>query len=290
MKRYSQGFTLIELMVSMAIGLSLLSSLMVFWLGLSKSSHKEIIKLELSQDYLEVVSYLRSMLGRAIFNPHCLNPEWLQYQAIESDHPMAPFIMRKERVLRHIANYPENSSDHKIMMDASFQYPDLVLNDYKLKTLEGSDLIEIIHLTPLSVAEGVIQNEDDVKGVASGYVLATDCQHYLLGRYHKSGLNQYRVADKTMNHVQSKFQKETHIQYYKINRTLMYVAHEQDQYYLIHNFLDGSNHMRFPNVQNMQINEALENDWQLLSLEVVVPNFDSAQQITKDIHIRLFNL
>lgn len=288
MIRYSKGFTLIELMISMAIGLSLLSSLMVFWLELSKNSHKEIIKLELSQDYLEVVSYLRSMLGRAIFHPLCLNPEWLQYQSIEKDHPMESLIARNERVFRYISNDPLSLSDHKVMIDTSLQYPSLALNDYKLKTLQGSDLIEIIHLTPLSIDDGMIRNSDDVKGIASGYILATDCQRYLLGRYHKAGLNQYRLSDKTMSHVQSKLHHEIHVQYYKINRTLLYVSYEHHRHYLVHNFLDGSNHMRFPNVKGLKIQP--NNDWQLLSLDITMPSFETARQITKEIHIRLLNL
>lgn len=288
MIRYPKGFTLIELMVSMGIGLSLLTSLMVFWLELSKNSHREIIKLELSQDYLEVVSYLRSMLGRAVFNPLCLNPEWLQYQSIENEHPMASLLARNERIFRHISNEPNNLSDYKVMIETSLQYPSLALNDYKLKTLQGSDLIEIIHLTPLSIDDGVIKNSDDVKGITSGYIFATDCQRYILGRYHKSGLNHYSVSDKTMSYVKAKLRPEMHIQYYKINRTLVYVSYEHNQYYLVHNFLDGSNHMRFPNVKRLKIQP--NDDWQLLSLEIMMPSFEAAQQIKREVHIRLLNL
>ena len=130
--RKAMGFTLIELMVSMAIGLLLLSSLMAFWLALSKNSHTAIVKLELSQDYLEVAGYLRSILGRAIFQPHCLNPEWLQYKATESNHPIEPFIARNERVILHSVN-SETLVETTVMLDVDQQYPNLILNDYKLK-------------------------------------------------------------------------------------------------------------------------------------------------------------
>lgn len=285
--RKTMGFTLIELMVSMAIGLSLLSSLMGFLLALSKNSHKEIIKLELSQDYLESASYLRSILGRAIFQPHCLNPEWLQYKATEASHPIASFIVRNERVILHAAN-SEALAETNIMLDANLQYPDLILNDYKLKTLAGSDLLEIVELVPLIVKDGEIINVDEVKG-AMGYLFMTDCQTYLLGRYQKSGLNQYKVTSQSESDVQRYLNDQSHIQYYKINRSLLYVSYEKDQHYLIHNFLDGSNHMRFPNVKGLAIQHS-ENDWQVLSISLLIPYLSPTNLVVQTLYIRLLNL
>ncbi len=285
--RKSMGFTLIELMISMAIGLSLLSSLMIFWLALSKNSHQEIIKLELSQDYLEAASYLRSTLGRAFFQPHCLNPEWLQYKSTEANHPIAPFIIRNERVTLHPTN-SEALVETDTMLDASQQYPDLILNDYKLKTLVGSDLLEIIELVPLVVKDGEILNTDEVKG-AIGYLYITDCQSHLLGRYQKSGLNQYKVTSQSESDVQRYLNNQSHIQYYKISRSLMYVSYEKDQHYLIHNFLDGSNHMRFPNVKGLTVQHSGE-DWQVLNISLLMPYLSPANLVVQTLSIRLLNL
>lgn len=285
--RKVMGFTLIELMVSMAIGLLLLLSSMGFLLTLSKNSHKEIIKLELSQDYLEVAGYLRSILGRAIFQPHCLNPEWLQYKATESNHPIAPFIARHERVILHPAN-SEDLVETTVMLDADQQFSSLILNDYKLKTLADSDLLEIIELVPLVVQNGEIINVDEVKG-AIGYLFITDCQSYLLGRYQKSGLNQYKVTSQSESDVQRHLSNQSYIQYYKINRSLIYVSYEKDQHYLIHNFLDGSNHMRFPNVKGFAVQHS-EEDWQVLNLNVLMPYLSPTNLKLQALYIRLLNL
>lgn len=283
----AMGFTLIELMVSLTLGLLLLSSLMVFWLALSKDLHKEIIRLELSQDYLEVASYLRSTLGRSIFQPHCLHPEWLQYKTTEKDHPMAPFMERNERVILHRAN-TGSLVETQAMLDAHQQYPNLILNDYKLKTLEGSDVLEIIELIPLTVKEGDIINMDDVKGQL-GYLLMTDCQSYLLGRYQKSGLNKYKISLQSQSDVQRYLSDSTHHQYYKINRSLIYVSYEKEQHYLIHNFLDGSNHMRFPNVKGLTA-QYWEDDWQILNLSVLMPYLFLDNIVVQTLYIRLLNL
>lgn len=283
----SMGFTLIELMVSLALGLLLLSSLMVFWLALSKDIHKEIIKLELSQDYLEVASYLRSTLGRAIFQPHCLHPEWLQYKITEKDHPMAPFMLKDERLILHHA-HSGTLVETQIMLDAHQQYPHLVLNEYKLKTLVGSDLLEMIELIPLVVKEGDILNVDDVKGQI-GYVLMTDCQSYVLGRYQKSGLNKYKISSQSQSDVQRYLSDSTHHQYYKINRSLIYVSYEKEQHYLIHNFLDGSNHMRFPSVNGLAA-QYREDDWQILNLSVLMPYLLPDNLVVQALYIRLLNL
>lgn len=283
----AKGFTLIELMVSMSISLVLLSSLMGFFLALSKNSYEEVIKLEISQDYLDVASYLRSLLGQAIFQPHCLHPEWLHGHSTEINHPMMPFIGNSDHMVLHHA---QASSLRKtaMMIDANQQYPNLILNDYKLKTLAGSDLIEMITLTPLVVKEGKILNVDEVSG-ASGYLLATDCQSYVLGRYHRSGLNRYQVTDQSITDVQRYLSSENHIQYYKIHRTLLYVSYEKDQYYLIHNFLDGSNHMRFPNVKGLHV-QRLADDWQMLNLTVWMPSLSPQNLVSHLLMIRLLNL
>lgn len=288
MKRL-KGFTLIELMVAMSIGLSLLTALMTFWLALSKNSHKEILKLELSQDYLEIVSYLRPAIGRAIFQPHCMNPEWVQYKAIEHEHPMVPFVSRNGRMMIHQSKDNLGLAHTIVMQDAALQYPELILNDYKLRTLVGSDLIELVTLTPLSVEEGIIQNADELKGNASGYIYATDCRQYVLGRYHKSGLNQYRILDKTQQGIMNHLSQNTYVQYYKVSRSFIYMSYEQNRHYLIHNFLDGSNHMRFPNIQGMKVKQS-EDHWQLLAFDLLLPMYGKDDPVHKELYIRLLNL
>lgn len=281
------GFTLIELMVSMAIGLFLLSSFVGFLLALSKDTYQEVLKLELSQDYLEVASYLRSSLGRAIFQPHCLHPEWLQYKAAEENHPLAPYVVDQPRFVLHQGN-ASDLGDTQWMISSVEQYPDLILNDYKLKTLAGSDLLEITALTPLVVSDGKIQNVDDVVG-AFGYILATDCQFYVLGRYEKTGLKQYRITERSQSDVQRYLNNQSHIQYYKVHRSLMYVSYEKDQHYLIHNFLDGSNHMRFPNVKGLKATQSGE-DAQMITLALLMPYLVPHNLKVQDLCIRLLNL
>ena len=285
--RKVKGFTLIELMISMAIGLVLLSSLMGFFLALSKDSHQEVMKLELSQDYMEVASYLRSVLGQAIFQPHCLHPEWLYDQTTEATHPMASFIAHGARILLHQASSEPLIETNK-MIDAHQQYPNLILNAYPLKTLAGSDVLEMIALIPLVVKDGDILNVDEVNG-AAGYLFVTDCYSYVLGRYKKSGLNRYKVAEQSLSDVQQYLNHETHIQYYKIHRSLLYVSYEKDRHYLVHNYLDGSNHMRFSNVKGLRIQQRA-NDWQMLNLNVLMPYLSSQNLVTHPLTIRLLNL
>ncbi|GAA5103381.1 PilW family protein [Wohlfahrtiimonas larvae] len=280
------GLTLIEIMVSMAIGLLLLSSLMVFWLALSQKSYEEVIKLELSQDYLEVASYLRSFLGRAIFHPLCLNPEWLNYQATEFDHPIRAFVTEQKRVIVHHANDDPLMENQK-MLDVQQQFPNLVLNSYQLKTLVGSDLLEMIELIPLVVKDGEILNVDKVKGQI-GYLLMTDCHNYMVGQYQKIGLDKYHVTVQTESDVQQYLDVQRHIQYYKVNRSLIYVIYEKGQYYLIHNFLDGSNYMRFANVMGLRIQNM--DDWQMLSLNLLMPYLSLDRLMIQTLYIRLFNL
>lgn len=286
----SKGFTLVEIMVAMSIGLTLLSAMMTFWLALSKNSHKEIVKLELSQDYLEVMSYLRSTIGRAIFHPHCNHPEWLKYQMAKDDHYMADIVARTQKVILHSAMNDETFQITKNMVNARQQYPELMLGEYQLKTLEGSDLLEMVFLTPLNVQENIIQNSEELKGGRTGAVLATDCRNYTLGQYIKTTSGQYHLSTELAIDVVNLLNEQQYIHYYKVNRLLIYVIYDQSQYHLVYNFLDGSNHIRFSNVLGMKIAPLMKSSSQLLQLQLWIAEHRSNNIVHKDALIRALGL
>lgn len=290
--RRDHGFTLVEIMVSMSIGLILLSALMTFWIALSKASHKEIIKLELSQNYLDVVSYLRSTLGRAIIEPHCLNPEWITNSNVGVDDPLVNLLSRKERLLIHKGDSSEALFVTTKMKDATLQYPDLWLGNYRLKTLEGSDLIELLYLTPLDIKDGIIQNDDEIKGGRFGDVFVTDCHHYILGEYYKNNAGRYFLSDQLGWDVARYLSDSYHLQYYKINRVLIYVAIDQGRYYLIYNFLDGSNFIRFADVEGLKVDLPKDEDLQLLQFYLLIPvrSKNMNKVVQKDFYLRMFGL
>lgn len=286
--RKSKGFTLLEMMVSMAISLSLLSTLMIFWLALSKSSHQEIVKLGLAQDYAETVSYLRSTLGRIIFSPHCLNVEWLKYRKSE-DHPMEKVLFTKSHIQVHHAEDSDALVESFKMVVAEEQYPNFILNNYKLRVLQGSDLIELIYFTPLNVEDYKIVNKEDVKGGQSNYIMVTDCRSYILGEYSRTG-DHYNISLDTVNAVVSYLDDSLHLQYYKVNRALVYLSYEQGSHYLIYNFLDGSNYVRFPNVQGMRVEYSSEVNSELIQIQLLMPYLRADNIVDKKFSIRLFGL
>lgn len=281
----NNGFTLLELLVSMAIGLTLLSTLMTFWLALSRNTHQEIIKLGLAQDDVEVAEYLRSTLGKAIYAPNCLNPEWLIYE--ESDqNTLSNLLFRNRGVVIH-KSIIESSNDIA-MQNAATQFPDLFLGNYRLRTLEGSDLLEILYLTPLSVVSGQIINTEDIRGARAGSILVTDCRTYLLGEYERKG-DDYFLGSQFSRNVDLHLYDDRYHLYYKINRLLIYVSYEQGVYFLIYNFMDGSNFIRFPSVQGLTVDFELD-DHNLLNVQLLLSSGKTGVSIERQIYVRLLNL
>lgn len=282
----NKGFTLLEIMVSMAIGLLLLSTLMTFWLSLSKNAHREIIKLGLAQDDTEAVEYLRSTLGKAIYEPNCLNPEWLIPPGI-STNIYSELLFKNKGVAIHqsTSEYHELNS---VMQNSLIQFPNLSLGNYSLRTLEGSDLIEMLYLTPLSVADNKILNSEGITGSRVGSVLVTDCRSYLLGEYERNG-NDYLLNQLFSKGINQYLLDDRYHQYYKVNRLLIYVIYEQGKYFLIYNFLDGSNFIRFPNIQSIKVSFD-SSDNKLLNIQFLISGDGSIDLSKRQFYLRLLNL
>lgn len=288
MKQKSSGFTLIELMIAMALGLILIVALMGVWVVLSKNSHKEIIKLELSQDYLESVSYLRSMLGKITFEPYCMHPEWLNYKDTEQNPALIQLITREAKFMVHKGGGESEKSP--TMMDAGIQYPDLDIGRYQLRTVAGSDLIDLVYLTPLNVVENEIKNSEEVRGNRSGDILATDCYSYVIDRYVATSNNRYNLSQSLQFDVAKHLKADRTIHYYKINRALIYTSYERDAYHLMINSMDGTNHIRFSNIQAIKVRHLVEQDPQLLKLRLFFNLPASDDVIAKDFYIRMLGL
>lgn len=288
MKRQSAGFTLIELMVAMSLGLVLISALMAIWVELSKNSHKEIVKLEFSQDRLEVVSYLRSMLGKVTFEPYCMHPEWLMYKETDQNNGLVELITRKKRIEIHSSSL--ESEALPAMVDVKAQYPDLNIGRYQLRTLAGSDLIDLVYLTPLNIVDNEIKNSDEVRGNRSGDILATDCRVYVAGQYVATSNGRYSLSQSLQFDVAKHLNIAKDIQYYKINRALIYVSYERDAYHLVINTMDGSNHVRFSNIQSIRVRHLIQQDPQLLHLRLYFHLASSDAVVAKDFYIRMLGL
>lgn len=283
--KINKGFTLIELMVSMAIGLILLSTLVTFWVALSKNAHQEIIKLGVSQDGAEAVEYLRATLGRAIYEPACLNPEWL-IGAKMDDSAFSKLLFKSKGLVVH-----KSASEHgdvSMMQNASMQFPSLLLGDYRLRTLVDSDLVEMIYLTPLSVVNDQIINAEDIRGSRVGTVLVTDCRTYLLGEYERYG-DDYSIAQQFSREINQSLSDVQHHQYYKVNRLLIYVSYEQGAHFLIYNFMDGSNFIRFASIQGLKV-DFEPDDYNLLKIQLLIEGYGSTVSTDRQFHVRLLNL
>ncbi|WP_233491621.1 PilW family protein [Wohlfahrtiimonas sp. G9077] len=268
--RRDQGFTLTELMVGMSMGLILIVGFVSVWMVLSQSSHQEMRRYERLQDYVEAASYLRQNLGDAIFDPLCPHPEWLD--------------LPTPKVQLHRSMLPLDVGTKK-MVSANTQFRDWPL-DANIKSLAGFDALELTHLTPLMVEHGVVINDQTLRGTREGVLLATDCRHVVTGRYRREGQGAVYVLPDTMHQIQRTFDAERYIQYYKVNHDLYYVIYENGQYQLVHNFLDGANHMRFYGIEGLVLH-ALQAS-QLLEMTLYIQGDLAAEP--KDLSIRLLNL
>lgn len=281
-----QGFSLVELLTSMSLGLIVLSTALSFWIALSKDSHREILRLQLSQEYADVVSHLRSTLGRAVLYPQCMNPEWLHRKEVIADG--LTWVDRAEKVIIHSVNSVDTLDERTAMLDVSRQYPQLDLGAYRLRTLQGSDVIDLVVLTPLVVVERQISNWDVLHGGRSGSLLVTDCQSYVIGSYERVRSDRFVVGSQLSQAIVNHLDSTKHLQFYKVSRVLIYVSYEQDKHYLIHNFLDGSNFIRLPNIKGLKVMRDSE-DVGLLNIEVLIPSIQSGAVQSKRFHVRMFN-
>lgn len=263
------GFTLTELMVGMSMGLILIVGFVSVWMVLSKSSHQEIRRYELLQDYVEAVSYLWQNLGDAIFDPLCPHPEWLD--------------LPEPKLQVHRSMLPLNVGTKK-MVAAQTQFPDWGTTN--IKSLSGFDVLELTHLTPLQVSDDIIINDQTLRGAREGDLIATDCRHVVAGRYRREGQGAVYVLPETVHQVQRTLDADRYIQYYKVNHDLYYVTYESGQYQLVHNFLDGANHMRFYGIEGLVLGQML--DRTLLDVTLYVRGDTEPRR--KSLSIRLLNL
>lgn len=268
-----KGFALLEMMLALAIGLSLLSVILIIWIALSKNTHKEIKQYEAGQDYVEVVSYIRQVFGQAIFHPHCPNIEWLKYKKTVESSSIERLVRGLETPVA-IYDYSSQSSGQQpvIIGELVGQQDKLVL---------GANIIEYSSLTPLQVADqSRIMNVEDIKGVREGYVLATDCQGYVIGQYGRNQKNESVLLQPLVDDVGNYLNAQGAIQFYKINRELLYLVNENGQNQLVHNFLNGSNYIRLYGVEGFLVQFIDPEDRQLLLFQLGQEPF----------YVRLYNL
>lgn len=282
----SNGFTLLETLTAMSIGSVLLSGFLYYWIALSKNSHDEWIKLEFSQDYGDVFNYLREYLGKNIYHPYCLNPEWLNRQGEANDALDATKVTVDYP--HAITVHQSEENDGESMKSYATLFSNLDLGTYTLKVLSSSDLLEIYSLIPLTVNETHIESHDALKNSNHGYILATDCRNYIVGDYYEKNA-QFHMKNETFADIQQFLMKDRAIQYYKINRELLYVVKERSEYYLVHNFLAGANFVRFHNVKKMMIESSINDDYQLFRFIFDIPTVKK-QDAQKAFHVRAFNL
>lgn len=268
--RRNAGFTLTELMVGMSIGLILMTGFVAMWMSLSRNSYQEIRRYELLQDYVEAASYLRQNLGDAIFEPLCPHPEWLD-------------LPQPKLKIHHSSLKPAIGT--KKMVAANTQFADWSVGT-NIKSIAGFDVLEVTHLTPLIVDNDVIINDQTLRGMREGELIATDCRNVVSGRYRREGQGAVYILPEVVHQIQRTLDPNRYIQYYKVNHDLYYVTYESGQHQLVQNFLDGANHMRFYGIEGLVLDEMA--DRQLLALTLYVRG--DPDTTLKSLTIRLLNL
>lgn len=257
-----RGASLIELLVSLAVGSLILIGVFYFFQSAFRVGERFSQLLELSQSLTQVELSLRRDLNKLYFTPHCTGVLPLKSQLIVDDSvsPQEVSFLQRGVTIHRSTNREESLAIDGLKTEGGARYtPQLPKNISRL--IVGSDVVTLSGVVPIGaqLAGADLYGEfpRELEGRRQQLFLITNCQKSWLMKGNRVG-DRFRLPARGMAEMERKILDPAsalargQLQVYAVLEKLFYLQKIEGSSYFVQDNLDAQAFVRIPRIVSLR--------------------------------------